>query len=256
MRFAALNYHVVTEHPGNQYEVATTAFETQLRELKNRGYVAESAEQLKARIDTRATFPDLYVLITIDDGDISSLPIADALNRYGFNATFYVVRDKTKRSHHTLGERDIRYLRSGGFCFGSHGVTHARLSAMRRTEYMMELRDSKAWLQDVLGQDVTHFAPPGGAFHRAIVHSAFAVGYSTFATCEEKMNDTHTLVIPALLHRVNIRSHFSIETFRHAISGHHGFYWRRWIRRGLLLTPKWLQAGREYSGSVWHSFRS
>lgn len=246
MRFAGINYHIVARQPQTSYGITPAMFEAQLKELKYGGYVVESPEQLEARIITGAGCPDRYSLITFDDGDKTCLYAAELLARFGFSSMFYVIRQRTGQSDHALDEKDIRSLRQGGFAFGSHGVTHDKLTGKTRAQYLMELTDSKMWLQDILGEEVRHFAAAGGFFNKKILEAAFGIGYTTFATCRERMNESQTLDLPLTLNRVNIRSSVSLDTFQRILEGDRLFYITRRLRACVLSIPKRILTGTEY----------
>ena len=236
--FACLTYHIVGGQPAHQYQISCHAFVSQVRYLNENGYTVESLEHLERRIHSESPFPTRYVTITVDDGHKSSMSIADVLTSFGFSATFCIVRDKSQGHEGYIRPAQIRDLQRAGFSIASHGVTHRKLSKLARPECVRELRDSKLWLEDVLGREVSHFIAPGGYFNSQVTKLAFAEGYSLFGTCTEDMNRPSRLKLRRLLNRVNIRAHFSMDDFRAIIEGHRLFYWRRQARAAVLAIPK------------------
>ncbi len=243
VRFACLTYHVLGERSENQYQVSKDGFCNQLGHLKAAGYSVENLDQLEKRLRDHAPFPDRYVVVTLDDGHRSGIYAAEALFSAGCNATFCVVRQKSQHRSGYLREAQIRDLRRSGFSIASHGVTHGRLTQMTRSRCIQELRDSKAWLEDLLGEEVRHFAAPGGYFNARVTQLAFEEGYMLFGTCVEAMNSTDRLTLPAVLNRVNVRSHFPMSTFQSILEGDPLFYWRRRVRGAVLAIPKFLSRG-------------
>ena len=236
--FACLTYHIVGGQREDQYTVSGLMFGAQLAYLREEGYVTESLTQLEERLRGQNPFPARYAVLTLDDGHCSSMHAADMLAASGCGATFCVIRDKSEGGGDYVRPAQIRELRSAGFSIASHGVTHRKLSKLTRPECVRELTDSKTWLEDVLGEEVRHFAAPGGYFNSQTTELAFREGYTLFATCIEDMNCTDRLVLPGVLNRVNVRAHFSMDAFRSIVEGRRPFYWKRRARAVALTIPK------------------
>jgi peptidoglycan/xylan/chitin deacetylase (PgdA/CDA1 family) len=184
--------------------------------------------------------PEKYAVITIDDGHDSGLEAADRLASFGFGATFFVVRNNSLSKSSYLKPPQLRDLQRSGFSVASHGVSHRKLSRLPPSDCMLELRESRQWLEDTLGREIYHFAAPGGYYNSTVVDQAFHEGYRSFATCVERMNTAALLAFPAVFNRVNIRAQFSLKTFTSIIAGDPLFYWKRRVRAELLRLPKWV----------------
>lgn len=241
-KFPCLTYHIVGDGT-DQYILAESKFQAQLAFLKTEGYVGESFEQLEKRLCGKPSLPKSYVVITLDDGHESSMRAADLLESYGCRATFFVTRDRSLKRPGFIREPQIRALRIRGFSLGTHGTTHSKLTFLPERCCVEELTDSKHWLEDVIGEQVRYMAAPGGFFNRRVMKLAQEVGYVLMGTCNEWMNSTETMTLPATVNRVNIRRHFSIEDFRHIVEGHLGFYLVRQARAATLAIPKQIIRG-------------
>jgi hypothetical protein len=86
--------------------------------------------------------------------------------------------------------------------------------------------------------EVRYMAAPGGFINARVMKSAYECGYALIGTCNEWMNSPDSMALPGSVNRVNVRRHFSNETFRHILEGHPGFYVWRQIRLALLWLPK------------------
>ena len=71
---------------------------------------------------------------------------------------------------------------------GSHTFTHPDLSTLSATQLTRELRDSKSYLQQVLGTPINYFATPYGAYNTSVlteinkyysVHRTVDAGYNS-----------------------------------------------------------------------------
>ncbi len=220
--------------------VSEKQFREHLLFLKAQEYCAEDFCLLESRLESKQVFPSRYVVLTCDDGNQSCMKVAEILGEYGFPATFFLTRDRCLRKPGFVRERQVRELRGMGFSLGTHGATHRKLTFLPWKTCLEELRGSKEWLEDVIGERVSYMAAPGGFVNARIVKQAQECGYSLVGTCSEWLNSTADLHLPTTLNRVNVRRRFSIRTLRHIVEGRPGFYIRRQIRAAALWLPKQL----------------
>jgi peptidoglycan/xylan/chitin deacetylase (PgdA/CDA1 family) len=131
-----------------------------------------------------------HFCLSFDDGDKSwvavLLPILIELH---IPATFFPISSAvgTHSGSSGLTWRDCRELASHGMGFGSHSRTHRRLSSLNEAEARAELYDSKAEIEDGLGQAIVDFAAPFGRpgddfLLDRDIDLAHAAGYRSFAT--------------------------------------------------------------------------
>jgi len=236
-KFACLTYH----HIGGKttrYTLTESQFESQLAFLRGEGYWVEGFQQLEARLRSGQAVPRRYVICTVDDGHESSMRAADLLEKHGLRATFFLTRDRSLKRPGFIREPDIRELRKRGFSLGTHGTTHAGLTFLSPERCRNEIKQSKEWLEDVLGDEVRYMAAPGGFINSRITNLAYEQGYVLIGTCNEWMNSPQTMALPCTVNRVNLRPHFSLKTFRRILEGHWGFYTWRQVRALSLWIPK------------------
>lgn len=235
--FACLTYHQIGA-AGDQYRIAEPQLRTHLRALKLAGYAVEGFEQLQKRLAGSGGIPHRYVVITFDDGHESSMRAADLLAEFGCFATFFLTRDRCLGKPEFVRGPDIRDLRKRGFSLGTHGTTHQRLSLMPDDKCIAELRESKAWLEDIIGESVAYMAAPGGFVDSRVLRFSFDCGYVLAATCRERMNRGRRMVLPSAVDRVAIRRHFSDRILQDIVKGRQIFYMKRWVRNIALAIPK------------------
>lgn len=238
-KFVCLTYHVIGDGP-SQYVLGVRQLRDQLQLLKAEAYVVEGFEQLESRLRSNRGLPLRYVVLTVDDGHESSMLAADILEAQASKATFFLTRDRCLKKVGFIREREIRELRKRGFSLGTHGITHRKLTFMSKQACTAELRGSKQWLEDVIGEEIRYMAAPGGYINAQVFQLASECEYVLIGTCRESMISPDTITLPGTVGRVNVRRHFSLRTFRHAVEGHPGFYaWRR-LRAAALAVPKQL----------------
>jgi peptidoglycan/xylan/chitin deacetylase (PgdA/CDA1 family) len=238
--FACLTYHGIGDET-DQYTVGLDQLCSHLGFLRGEGYVVEGFEQLEARIRGRIGIPLNYAVFTMDDGLECTMAAADLLARYAFRATFFITQERCVRKPGYIRLPQIRELRRAGFSLGTHGATHRILTHLAPGACADELRESKSWLEDVLGEPVRYMSAPGGYVSRRVLSQAYAHGYSLVGTCREQLN-SNRMPLPGTVSRVNVRRHFSAAAFRHILQGNAAFYALRQIRSLALWVPKELFA--------------
>lgn len=127
-------------------------------------------------VDTRPR-----VALTYDDGpsSITTRPIVDELNKYGYHATFFVVGNRTDHSYgQDYGGDAMVYAYENGNEIGIHGYTHqANYASCSNETYEYEIYQTLQAIQNLIpGYQVRVMRPVGGSISNArIAESEFAV---------------------------------------------------------------------------------
>ncbi len=115
-----------------------------------------------------------------------------------------IVRSGLDSEHHLwrqLNETEIRTLAASPFVeIGAHGLTHTNLQAMSISQAEEELRQSKQFLEQVIGRPVTTLAWPDGAYSRDLVERASRIGFRRQAAVEYRHKED--LVDPGIIDRL------------------------------------------------------
>jgi len=184
---AAFGYHEVTSEPllsgflrrgAIQFTVTPAEFERHLDIAASAGVEPVLVTQLDQPLSKRP------VLLTFDDGGKSAMYAANALERRGWRGHFFVI---TKRvgERTFLDAREIRELRDKGHLIGSHSHSHPDIFRDLAFDRMVaEWRDSRDRLADLLGEECTTAAVPGGHISAAVLRSADAAGVRSLFTCD------------------------------------------------------------------------
>lgn len=134
------------------------------------------------------------VVLTFDDGyaGVAELAWPELVSR-GWPATLYVCSGKLSagasyswdpEGARLLTASDVVDVARAGLDIGSHSVTHRWLPHLGLDELDVELRDSKAALESLLGRTVTGFAYPMGGWTPPIARRVAAAGYSYAVTVD------------------------------------------------------------------------
>ncbi|MGA8185151.1 MAG: polysaccharide deacetylase family protein [Terriglobia bacterium] len=153
------------------------------------------------------------VILTFDDAYEDFMSNAfPVLDRLAFKATVFVVVDRIGKTNEwdkaagfksrpLLTLEQIRELHRHGVHFGSHSLTHARLTDVSDSDLEREVRDSKHKLEDLLGADVPCFAYPWGMADMRVRSAVARAGYKVAFTAEEGLNGSED---PLSLKRTNL----------------------------------------------------
>lgn len=123
--------------------------------------------------------PQRPVMVTTswDDGHELDAKLASELDGLGFAGTFYI----SPQSAEIPAEKRIRgaALRelSQRFEMGSHTLTHPHLTRLSLADAAREIRLGNEALQDTIGQPVTSFCYPYGAYRAQHVELVRAAGF-------------------------------------------------------------------------------
>lgn len=155
--------------------------------------------------------PAHAVVLTFDDAYANFLDhAAPVLAEHGFPATVYAISDwlgqpmrwrepdPGRAVPRLMTGAELRALRQAGFGVGSQGCTHRRLAELKPTEQATELTDSRARLEDILGEPVRDLCYPFGKFNQDSIRLAVQAGYRSATTClrAAATRADHPLVLP------------------------------------------------------------
>jgi peptidoglycan/xylan/chitin deacetylase (PgdA/CDA1 family) len=126
-------------------------------------------------------------------------------------------------THRTLTPNEVIRLADGNLVeIGSHTVTHPVLSRMPAATQRTEIRQSKAWLEEILGREVSSFAYPYGTHADYTEETAGIVREAGFmSACSNFPGLVQIGVNPYELPRYLVRN-WSGEQFAHCL--------REWLR--------------------------
>ena len=121
-----------------------------------------------------------YVTISVDDGSPLDSRVADLLDKYGLQATFYIPACNPERP--VMAPIQIREL-ARRFEIGGHTYHHAGLKSLPQEAAWAEISDGKKWLEDLLGQRTISFCYPQGKFNSSTPDLVKKAGFLGARTC-------------------------------------------------------------------------
>jgi peptidoglycan/xylan/chitin deacetylase (PgdA/CDA1 family) len=164
-----LMYHSIQEN-GAEYQVTAAQLEEQLQWLSQNGFESITSADLVAWMTYGIPLPEKPVLISIDDGNSSDWVFLELLERYGFEGVFSLP------NYAQLTASQIRTLdRAGEVC--GHTVSHENLSTLSYDDQYYQIVENKKYLEKILGNEITCFAYPFGAYNGLTPYVVIEAGY-------------------------------------------------------------------------------
>lgn len=240
-----LMYHAVSAGkriPSWPWAVSMQQFCNQLDLLASEGYATPTMGELAAAPEK--TWTGRTAVITFDDGYIDNLAACEELQKRGMRASWFIVTGSIgqpplwpadgRPSGRLLNAAELHEMQACGMEIGSHTVNHIRLTEADDTRLAQELSDSKATLEDLLGNPVGSFAYPYGAWDARCAAAVKQAGYSAACTTRTgwALRDNN----PYLLRRLTIFNDDTVSTVaRKLYFGSHDVHWRDLARYVLRL---------------------
>lgn len=138
---------------------------------------------------TPSGFSRGMVTLTFDDGWEENIDTAIPLmDQYGYKSNQFYATTFIQNSDEEDPIGTINAIKNKGHEMGSHTITHPDLTTLSGTQLIKELRDSKSYLQSVLGVPINYFATPYGAYNTPVlaeiskhytVHRTVDAGYNS-----------------------------------------------------------------------------
>jgi peptidoglycan/xylan/chitin deacetylase (PgdA/CDA1 family) len=117
--------------------------------------------------------------ITFDDGNVSDYEIAlNEITERGLDATFFIVSHRIDCKG-SLTKTMLRSLHQSGMAIGTHGRRHNDWRLMPTDELQLELRESKATLEDIISSPVIQAAIPFGSYDNRVLNTLRREGFQS-----------------------------------------------------------------------------
>lgn len=110
----------------------------------------------------------VIVTTSWDDGAPEDLRVLKLLEKYNLKGTFYIPQKidfmvKGGERLKTISPEEIKEIANNQEV-GAHTLNHIYLDKLSEAETVKEIKESKRWLEDLLGKEVKMFAYPGGKY--------------------------------------------------------------------------------------------
>lgn len=123
-----------------------------------------------------------FITTSWDDGHPSDVRVAELLQKYGFQGTFFVpIWNRENRPVMTTNA--MRSL-SQNFEIGGHTKDHVYLDSISMEQAAMQIADGKRELEDIVGKSISGFAYPGGRYNETLKKTVSDQGFAYARTTE------------------------------------------------------------------------
>ena len=186
-----LCYHRLEGKAGGALSIEPALFEEQMQKIKDSDAKVISMQDFLAWRRGEKNIPPKSILITIDDGYVSSYEVGwPILKKHGFPFTMFVYLDYIGKGGKSISWEQLGEMRDAGVEIGSHTVSHQSLKTKGKgaTDYdaylKHELETSKKTIEDKLGIKVATIAYPFGLHnekvHAAVRDAGYEAGFTTY----------------------------------------------------------------------------
>lgn len=216
-RFCILMYHII-DAPRSAHErrwaCPPSRFARHMRALRRSGYQPVCLSTVQDFLAGEGTLPDRAVAVTLDDGYADNYRFAfPILQEHGIPATIFLVantidgwndwvQDPAAPRRAMLTWEQIREMQTHGTRFGSHTLTHPRLTTLSLEDARQEIQGAKQMLEDRLGTPIPWFAYPYGNCSDTIAQLARESGYTL--ACSTRAGFNRPDIDPFMLRRIDV----------------------------------------------------
>jgi peptidoglycan/xylan/chitin deacetylase (PgdA/CDA1 family) len=154
-----------------------TVFKEFIKWLAEHATVISSGEIKAATSGHRAQRRKCAAALTFDDGFLDHYTtVFPLLRQYGMTGTFFIPTALVGRPGGATRAM-IREMSDHGMTIGSHSVSHCKFSQCSRENARRELRESRAYLEDLTGRACEEIAYPYGHYNEVTQEETIQAGY-------------------------------------------------------------------------------
>ncbi len=165
-----------------------------------------------------------FYSLTFDDGHESDYTQAfPILRELGLRATFFVVPTLVETAGYVTWAQ-LREMVAGGMEIGSHSLTHPFVDQLDEAGLRREFGESKAWIEERLGQPVRAASLPRGWEAPRMEPVLAALGYRVF--CTSRVGWWYPGSRPLLMRRIAVRQGMAVEDFTAILNAERRVLWR------------------------------
>lgn len=216
-RFTILMYHMISPPKTAaeiKYACPPKQFGKQMQMLLSEGFKPISIKTVENYYTHRIPIPDKSFLITLDDGFEDNYSNAfPILQFYKIPAVIYLTTGLLGKTNQwmsapafserkMLSWRQIHEMANHNIQFGSHTVSHPKLTELDDDSVNKELVQSKQIIEDQLGSECMHFAYPYGQFTEKTRELVRQAGFKTACSTRSGFNNAER--DPFILHRIEV----------------------------------------------------
>jgi peptidoglycan/xylan/chitin deacetylase (PgdA/CDA1 family) len=173
-----LAYHKVNDSGSSALDVSTDNFNSQMKYLRTHDYNIISLDEAVDKMNKGKIPERKSAVITFDDGHKDNHVFAyQVLRKYGIPATIFLTVSFMEKENF-LSWEEIKVMMKNGISFGSHTITHPRLTQICPDKAREELREAKHMIENEINCACPFFCYPYGNVNDKIKDIARECGYA------------------------------------------------------------------------------
>jgi len=183
VRVPVLMYHYVDDEPppagpyADGLTVRTPDFVEQMDYLVDNGYHTVTLADAYLAMAGLKDLPDKAVALTFDDGGLDNYTVAfPIMKERGLTGTFFVIT-KTVGGTGQMSWAQLKEMAEAGMAVQSHSYSHPGLPGASDERLRSELVNSRASIEEHVGQPVYVLSYPAGEYDARVIEAAKAAGY-------------------------------------------------------------------------------
>ena len=119
------------------------------------------------------------IVIMLDDGFRGIWDCREFFYEKGLRPTIFIAKTLVGKEGY-LSEDEIKELATHGWFFQSHTVSHNGMNGLSFNQLDYELKESKLYLENLLGKQIDEICAPLGEFSNWVCEHAYRSGYNVF----------------------------------------------------------------------------
>lgn len=139
----------------------------------------EVAKKNGFKIVDKITKPVGELTVMLDDGFRGIWDCREFFFEQGIHPTIFIAKSLVGQEGY-LTENEIKKLSAKGWNFQSHTVSHTSLNDFSMDQLDYELKESKRYLEEVIGKPVDEICAPQGKYSNWACEHAYRAGYDVF----------------------------------------------------------------------------
>jgi peptidoglycan/xylan/chitin deacetylase (PgdA/CDA1 family) len=163
----------------------------------------------------------IYITTSWDDGHVLDFKVAELLKKYKLRGTFYVSKNHPQEKSNLSESKIITLAKEQEI--GAHTINHLDLSKIPLAEAEQEIKESKKWLENILGKKVEIFCYPYGSYNKQVMQLVREAGFKGARTAKRFSIDK-----PANLYEMDTAINIYPFPFRKIDATH--YYWGRLLQ--------------------------
>lgn len=185
--------------------------------LKDNGYTTLSLDEFYNFLIENDPIPYKSVIITFDDGYKDNYENAfPILKEFGYKATIFVITSTIDKENDFLTSNELKEMSNSNIDIQSHTLNHDNLSSLDYDAQIRTLKDSKEFLEKILGKQVKYIAYPYGKWNNDTLKAVKYAGYNMAFTTEGGWSNKNQGIYT--LNRVYISNDHNMKEFERRLT--------------------------------------